>query len=56
MSGKEIVGTKSQRHAVSGLEFKCKNGKATVSLCHEMGGVEKAPATIYLQNASFRNT
>ena len=45
-----------QQHATAVLESKCKNGKVTVSLCHEFGGVDKATPTIHLQNASYRNT
>ena len=45
-----------QQNATAVLEFKCKDGKVTVNLCHELGGVEKAPPTINLQNPSHRNT
>ena len=45
-----------QQHATAVLEFKCKDGKVTVNLSHELGGVEKAQPTIHLQNPSYRST
>ena len=45
-----------QQNAAAILEFKCKDGKVTVSLSHELGGVEKAQPTTHLPKPSVRNT
>ena len=32
-----------QQHATAKLEFSCSDGKVTVNLFHDLGGVDKAP-------------
>ena len=45
-----------QQHATAVHKLKCMDGKVIVNLCHELGGVEKAPPTINLLIHSYRNT
>ena len=39
-----------QQHATAVHKLKCMDGKVIVNLCHELGGVEKAPPKIHLKN------